>query len=45
MNIRQTAESRAENEVSLDQTYADLFLCKEMQPGYLDGITGVYANN
>lgn len=40
---RQTAESRAENEVSLDQTYADFFLCKELKPGYLDGITGVYA--
>lgn len=48
---RQTAVSRAENEVSLDQTYhglpegmaADFFLCKELQPGYLDGITGVYA--
>ena len=48
---RQTAESRAENEVSLDQTYhglpegmaADFFLCKELQPGYLDGIIGVYA--
>ena len=39
---RQTAESRAENEVSLDQTYADFFLCKELKPGYLDGITGVY---
>lgn len=22
---------------------ADFFLCKELQPGYLDGITGVYA--
>lgn len=48
---RQTAVSRAENEVSLDQTYhglpegmaADFFLCKELKPGYLDGITGVYA--
>ena len=48
---RQTTESRAENEVSLDQTYhglpegmaADFFLCKELKPGYLDGITGVYA--
>ena len=48
---RQTAESRAENEVSLDQTYhglpegmaADFFLCKELQAGYLDVITGVYA--
>lgn len=48
---RQTAESRAENEVSLDQTYhglpegmaADFFLCKELKAGYLDGITGVYA--
>ncbi len=48
---RQTAESRAENEVSLDQTYhglpegmaADFFLCKELKPGYLDGIIGVYA--
>ena len=48
---RQTAESRAENEVSLDQTYhglpegmaADFFLCKELKPGCLDGITGVYA--
>lgn len=48
---RQTAESRAENEVSLDQTYhglpegmaADFFLCKELKPGYLDVITGVYA--
>lgn len=51
MKTRQTAESRAENEVSLDQTYhglpegmaADFFLCKELKPGYLDGITGVYA--
>ena len=49
---RQTAESRTENEVSLDQTYhglpegmaADFFLCKELKPGYLDGITGVYAS-
>ena len=48
---RQTAVSRAENEVSLDQTYhglpegmaADFFLCKELKPGYLDGIIGVYA--
>ena len=40
---RQTAVSRAENEVSLDQTYADFVLCKELKPGYLDGITGVYA--
>lgn len=48
---RQTAESRAENEVSLDQTYhglpegmaADFFLCKELKAGYLDEITGVYA--
>ena len=48
---RQTAVSRAENEVSLDQTYhglpegmaADFFLCKELKPGYLDGLTGVYA--
>lgn len=48
---RQTAESRAENEVSLDQTYhglpegmaADFFLCKELKPCYLDGIIGVYA--
>ena len=48
---RQTAESRAENEVSLDQTYhglpegmaADFFLCKELKPDYLDGIIGVYA--
>nr|WP_318710798.1 hypothetical protein [uncultured Treponema sp.] len=22
---------------------ADFFLCKELKPGYLDGITGVYA--
>ena len=36
---RQTAESRAKNEVSLDQTYADFFLCKELKAGYLDGIT------
>ena len=43
MKIRQTAESRAKNKVSLDQAYADFFLCKELKPGYLDGITGVYA--
>lgn len=43
METLQTAESRAENEVSLDQTYADFFLCKELKTGYLDGITGVYA--
>ena len=51
METLQTAESRAENEVSLDQTYhglpegieADFFLCKELKSGYLDGITGVYA--
>lgn len=43
MKIRQTAKSRAKNEVSLDQTYADFFLCKELKPDYLDGITGVYA--
>ena len=24
-------------------TKADFFLCKELKPGYLDGITGVYA--
>ena len=29
--------------MSLDQMYADFFLCKELKPGYLDGITGVYA--
>ncbi|MBQ0038907.1 MAG: N-acetyltransferase [Treponema sp.] len=40
---RQTAESRAENEVSLDQTYADFFLCKELKAGYLDGMSGEYA--